>query len=302
MSEGRCVCATRQRPQSRWVEYSGLPLSRSLAFGIGLAALAIAAGLNTPALAASATMRGEAMPAGFGRVSLAFDEPIQTRIRVANGVLIVAFGGPVRVDIAHITRELPSYVSVARVDPDGRGMRFALTQPYKANLIEAGDKAFIDLLPQTWSGLMPGPPPEAIAELTQRLRVAEAKAKEAARQPPAPPSLLTMRSASLPTLERLIFKAPAETKLASDLADGTLKLVFDKPMNVEADEIRSALPADISLTALDAGKEALSLTLALPKEWQVRTFDDETGLVVDLLRPAKTGALTLPDPDKTAPT
>jgi hypothetical protein len=285
----------RRGSVSRWVEYHGLRLSRSLAFGIGLAALALAAGLETPALAAGANLRGEAMPAGFGRLSLTFDEPIQTRIRVSNGVLIVAFGGQVQVDIARIARELPNYVSVARVDPDGRGMRFALTQPYKANLIEAGDKAFIDLLPQNWSGVMPGPPPEAMAELTERLRLAEARAKEAARQPVAPPALLTMNAASLPTLERLIFKAPAGTKLTSDLSDGTLKLVFDRPMNVEAGAIRSALPSDISLAGFDAGKEALSLTLSLPKDWQVRSFNDETGLVVDLLRPVKQEALSLAD-------
>ncbi len=278
---------------SRWVEYHGLRLSRSFAFGIGLAALALAAGLETPAFAAGANLRGEAMPAGFGRLSLTFDEPIQTRIRVSNGVLIVAFGSQVQVDVARIARELPNYVSVARVDPDGRGMRFALTQSYKANLIEAGDKAFIDLLPQNWSGVMPGPPPEALAELTERLRLAEVRAKDAARQPPAPPATLTMSSASLPTLERLIFKAPAETKLASNLSDGTLKLVFDRPMNVEAAAIRNALPTDIDLTGLDAGKEALSLTLSLPKDWQVRSFDDETGLVVDLLRPVKQEAPSL---------
>lgn len=300
MPEGPRIGAMR-RPAVALGRVLRLPLSRSLAFGIGLAALALAAGLNAPALAASATMRGEAMAAGFGRVSLTFDEAIQTRIRVANGVLIVAFGSPVRVDIARITRELPSYVSVARTDPDGRGMRFALTQPYKANLIEAGDKAFIDLLPQNWAGVMPGPPPEAIAELTERLRVAEAKAREAARQPVAPPAVLTMRSASLPTLERLIFKTPAGTKLASHLSDGTLKLVFDKPMNAEAAEIRNALPADVALSSLDAGKDALSLTLSLPNDWQSRSFNDETGLVVDLLRPVKIGALSLPDIDKPQP-
>lgn len=288
----------RQGPQSRWVEYSGLPLSRSLAFGIGLAALALAAGLDAPALAASATMRGEAMPAGFGRVSLAFDEPTQTRIRVANGVLIVAFGNPVRVDVARLSRELPNYVSVARVDPDGRGMRFALTQAYKANLIEAGDKAFIDLLPQNWAGLMPGPPPEVIAELTERLRIAEARAREAARQPAMPPAVLSMRSVSLPTLDRLIFKAAPGTKLTGDVVEGTLKLVFDKPMTVETSEIRNALPDDITLAGLDSTKDALSLTLSLPKDWQARTFDDETGLVVDLLRPAKLVALSLPDLEK----
>ena len=275
-------------------------LSRSLAFGIGLAALALAAGLETPAFAAGANLRGEAMPAGFGRLSLTFDEPVQTRIRVSNGVLIVAFGNQVQVDVARVARELPNYVSVARVDPDGRGMRFALTQSYKANLIEAGDKAFIDILPQNWSGVMPGPPPEALAELTERLRLAEVRAREAARQPPAPPTVLTMSTASLPTLERLIFKAPAETKLTSDLSNGALKLVFDRPMNVEVAAIRNALPSDIGLAALDAGKEALSLTLSLPKDWQVRSFDDETGLVVDLLRPVKQESLTLADLNKLA--
>ncbi|MEZ2410600.1 flagellar biosynthesis regulator FlbT [Bosea sp. OAE752] len=280
-------------------------LSRSLAFGIGLTALVLAAGLNAPALAASATLRGEAMPAGFGRLSLAFDQPTQTRVRVANGVLIVAFGDPVTVDVAKVARELPNYVSIARIDPDGRGMRFALTQPYKANLIEAGDKAFIDLLPQNWTGLLPGPPPEVIAELTQRLRLAEARAREASRQPPAPAAMLSMRSASLPTLERLIFKAPAGTAMASDLSDGKLKLTFDRAMNADEAALRTALPEGIALAALDAGKERLSLTLALPPDWQARSFDDETGLVVDLLRPAKPSALslaslqTLPEPAAT---
>ncbi len=143
------------------------------------------------------------MAAGFGRLSLAFDEPTQPhqpRERRAHRRLRT----PVQVDTAKIARELPSYISVARVDPDGRGMRLALTQTYKANLIEAGDKAFIDLLPESWKGVLPGPPPEAIAELTERLRLAEVRAREASRRQ-APPSPLTLTTASLPTLERLIF-------------------------------------------------------------------------------------------------
>ena len=284
---------------SRWVECSGLRLSRSFAFGIGLAALALAAGLDAPALAASATVRGEAMPAGFGRLSLAFEEPVKTRINVSNGVLIVGFGSPVQVDLAKVARELPNYISVARLDPDGRGMRFALTQGYQANLIEAGDKAFIDILPQSWTGVMPGPPADALAALTERLRLAEAKAKEAARNPQ--PAVLTLRSATLPTLERLIFQAPPETKLTNTLSEGTLKLSFDRPMNVEAPAIRSALPDHVKLAGLDSGKESVGLTLTIPKDWQVRSFNDETGLVVDLLRPATANALSLADLEKQQP-
>lgn len=289
----------RRGPVSRWVECSGLRLSRSFAFGIGLAALALAAGLDAPALAASATLRGEAMPAGFGRLSLAFEEPVKTRINVSNGVLIVGFGSPVQVDLAKIARELPNYISVARLDPDGRGMRFALTQGYKANLIEAGDRAFIDILPQSWSGVLPGPPTDALAALTERLRQAEARAKEAARNPQ--PAVLTLRSASLPTLERLIFQAPPETRLTSSLSEGTLKLGFDRAMNVEAHAIRSALPDHVKLTGLDAGNESVGLTLTIPKDWQARSFNDETGLVVDLLRPAPAGALSLADLEKQQP-
>ncbi|MCU4180584.1 hypothetical protein [Bosea sp. BH3] len=274
-------------------------LSRSFAFGIGLAALALAAGLDAPALAAGATVRGEAMPAGFGRLSLAFEGPVQTRILTSNGVLIVSFGTPVQVDVAKIARELPNYVSVARVDPDGRGMRFALTQPYKANLIEAGDRAFIDLLPQSWTGVMPGPPADALAALTERLRQAEAKARQAARDPL--PAMLGLRAASLPTLERLIFQAPPGTKLTTALSDGALKLGFDRAMNVEAPAIRSALPEQVKLAALDSGTDKVGLTLTIPKDWQVRSFNDETGLVVDLLRPATANALSLADLEKLQP-
>jgi tetratricopeptide (TPR) repeat protein len=278
---------------SRSVECPGLRLPRSLAFGIGLAALAAAAGLDAPALAASATLRGQAMPAGFGRLSLVFDEPTPIRIRVSNGVLVVAFGDNVRVDVAKIASELPEYVSIARIDPDGRGMRFALAKPYRANLIEAGDKAFIDLLPEKWAGVLPGPPPEVIAELAERLRLAEMRAREAMRRPPEPPRPLMLRSASLPTLERLIFQTPPETALTSDLAEGTLKLGFDRPMTVDAAALRAALPTGVSLTSHDAGKVATNLVLTVPKDWLARSFRDDDGLTVDLLRPGPPPALSL---------
>lgn len=237
------------------------------------------------------------MAAGFGRLSLAFDEPTQTRISLANGVLIVAFGTPVQVDTAKIARELPSYISVARVDPDGRGMRLALTQTYKANLIEAGDKAFIDLLPESWKGVLPGPPPEAIAELTERLRLAEVRAREASRRQ-VPPSPLTLTTASLPTLERLIFNTPAGTALKSARDGTTLTLTFDKPMTADAAALRSSLPKGFGLIGAEPSKDGLKLTLSVPADWQVRDFSDETGLVVDLLKPAKPPAAGLTDLEK----
>ncbi|WP_376986787.1 hypothetical protein [Bosea sp. R86505] len=281
-------------------------LPRSLAFGIGLTALAAAAGLGAPALAANATLRGDVMQPGFGRLSLTFDEPTPTRIRVSNGVLVVAFGTSVKVDVARIARELPAYVSIARVDPDGRGLRLALTRPYRANLIEAGERAFIDLLPENWQGLMPGPPPEVLAEISERLRVAEAKAREAARAALQSRKALGLSSASLPTLERLIFDVTPETTLKPELADGELKLTFDRPMTVDPAAIRNALPDGVGLRNHETTADATKLALKVPKDWKVRSFRDEDGLLLDLLKPAPPPAATLaqpagPDPEP-APT
>jgi tetratricopeptide (TPR) repeat protein len=274
-------------------EFPGLRVPRSLGFGIGLAALALGAGLGAPAFAASATLRGEPMAPGFGRIALSFDETTPTRIRVANGVLSVAFAGPVSVDVSKIAKELPDYISVARVDPDRRGMRFALARPYRANLIEAGDKAFIDILPENWTGLMPGPPPEVIAQLAERLRLAEARVQAAGRQPPAPRRPLMLRAATLPTLERLLFQTPPETALTPALADGTLTLSFDTPMTIEAGAIRASLPDGVSLLSSAMEEHATKLVLGLPADWRVRSFRDEDGLVLDLLRPAKSDAATV---------
>jgi tetratricopeptide (TPR) repeat protein len=284
-------CARRRRVALR--EFSGLRVPRSLAFGIGLAALAIAADLRSPALAASATLQGQAMPPGFGRLQLNFDEPVVTRIRVANGVLVVAFGSPVTVDVAKIAKELPDYISVSRVDPDRRGMRFALAKPYRANLIETADKAFIDLLPENWRGLLPGPPPEVLAEMNQRLRLAEARARDAARQPAAPLKALGLRSAKLPTLERLIFQTPSETTLKPELSDGALSLTFDQPMTVDAGALRRSLPDGVTLVSNATENGATKLALTIPKDWQIRSFRDDDGLTLDLLRPAKPDALSL---------
>lgn len=294
MTDGQAVRASRRAPvRVALREFPGLRVPRSIAVGIGLAALAIGAGLSGPALAASATLRGQAMPPGFGRLALSFTETTPTRIRLANGVLVVAFAGPVTIDVGKIAKELPDYISVARVDPDGRGMRFALSKPYRANLIEAGDKAFIDLLPESWTGLLPGPPPEVIAELAERLRNAEARAKEVARQPQVTRKTLGLRSAKLPTLERLIFQTPAETTLTPQLTDGALALTFDQPMTVDAGAIRRALPEGVTLVSQETTENRTQLTLAIPKDWQLRHFKDDEGLMLDLLRPAKPGGVTL---------
>lgn len=268
---------------------------RSLSFGIGLAALSLAAGFAAPATAATATLRGEAMRAGFGRIAFAFDEPVTTRVRVANGVVVIGFSQPVKLDPSKLAAELPSYVSVIRVDPDSRGLRLALARPYRANLLEAGDKAFIDLLPENWTGQLPGLPPEVLAELTQRLRLAEARARDISRMPAPAPKPLGFRAARLPTLDRLMFSAPPEALLTPSLDDGKLTLSFDQPLAVTPSEIRSLLPADFTLEQATIGGDRTQLVFSVPKDRQLRSFRDEAGWTVDLPYPGAATPLSLAD-------
>lgn len=245
------------------------------------------------------------MPGGFGRLSLSFDEPVPMRARVSNGVLVVAFGGSVKVDVEKIARELPEYISIARVDPDGRGMRFGLARPYRANVIEAGDKAFIDLLPANWRGVLPGPPQEVVAALAERLRLAEARAREAAGRPPEKPPALTLRSASLPTADRLLFEAPAGTALKTEAVDGMLRLDFDRALTLDPPALRQALPEGVTLVSQENGDDATSLILSVPKDSRIRNFRDDDGLVVDLVRPEKPNqpaAVSLQQPPQAPPT
>ncbi len=67
----------------------------------------------------------------------------------------------------------PDYISAARRDPDGTAIRIALTRKVKINTIAAAERLYVDLLPDTWKGIMPGLPQEVIDELARRAREAE---------------------------------------------------------------------------------------------------------------------------------
>ncbi len=69
-------------------------------------------------------------------------------------------------------------------------------------------------------------------------------------------------------------------------------------MTADAAALRASLPKGFGLIGAEPGKDGLKLTLSIPADWQVRDFSDETGLVVDLLKPAKPPTTGLTDLEK----
>ncbi|MEG9525424.1 MAG: hypothetical protein MIL41_06575, partial [Hyphomicrobiales bacterium] len=110
---------------------------------------------------------------GYGRIVLNFDKPVSVKAKLAGGVLLVGYGERVAQGPEHLADEMPAYVSSVRRDPDGTGLRVALQRPYRINVQSAGERVFVDLLPEGWSGLPPPLPPEVVAELARRARVSE---------------------------------------------------------------------------------------------------------------------------------
>ncbi|MBK3424167.1 hypothetical protein HPY25_19975, partial [Methylobacterium sp. IIF4SW-B5] len=137
------------------------------------------AGASAAAAAQLTAIQGSEQK-NFGRIALTFDQGVKVTAKVVGGVLVVGFREPVTGQRDRLASEMPAYVAQVRRDPDGSGLRVALQAPYKVNVLEAGERVFIDLLPEGWSGLPPSLPPDVLADLTRRAEELSARLRREA--------------------------------------------------------------------------------------------------------------------------
>ena len=115
---------------------------------------------------------------GFARLVFVLAEEVEAQVRVANGILTINFQRPVEVAVDRLNATAGGYIAAARRDPDGKAVRIALARKVTVNFMAAGERLFVDLLPETWSGLPPGLPREVIEELARRAHDAERKVRQ----------------------------------------------------------------------------------------------------------------------------
>jgi tetratricopeptide (TPR) repeat protein len=263
----------------------------------GAAALAVVflvslSGLS--ALAADLKVRGIDM-GRFGRIALEFDKATKIAARSSNGVLVVAFAEPVKKRVERLDSELPAYVSVVRHDPDGTGMRLALTAPYRINVLEAGEKIFIDLLPENWTGMLPGLPPEVVAELARRAEEAEARVKqEALRKKSEGARLVKARVASLPTLTRIVFEPPDVVPVRFSVKGAEASIVFDDKLLLDQAQIAGQLAPAVRTFAVEEGRDDLQIRLVLESGYEARGFREDEAFVLDISKPQSAAAPMVP--------
>ena len=118
-----------------------------------------------PAPAGAAPIKGSVAVStkdGYARFVFTLAEEANADIKLTNGILIIAFRQAVDISVDRIPLGAPSYVGAARADPDGNAVRLALNRKVAVNTMAAGDKLFVDLLPEGWTGLPPGLPQEVV--------------------------------------------------------------------------------------------------------------------------------------------
>ncbi len=270
--------------------------------GLAAAALLCFAGFAAPGSAdddpVKATLAATVND-GYARLVFDMNEYDDASVRVANNVLVITFKRPIDVSVDRLATQIPDYVGAARRDPDGKGIRVALSQQVKVNATPAAEKLFIDLLPASWSGQPPSLPPEVIADLARRAREAdrlERKDRQAVAQQRATAEPVRVHVATQPTFTRYIFAIPANTSVSNDRVKERLTLTFDAPIKFDLADVVAALPRAIGGIDTELRDDTALVRFNFLANVDVRTFRDDGSYVLDVV-----GADNKPDEASTSP-
>ena len=220
---------------------------------------------------------------GYARLAFRFEKEVPATIQIAFPIMLVTFKKPVAISVDRLNAGAPDYISAARLDPDGTAIRIALTHKVKFNSIAAAERLYVDLLPETWSGIMPGLPQEVIEELANRALAAERQLRHqrltAKSQKPA---TIRVKVASQPTFTRYVFTLPDAANVVPERADGKLTLEFDQAIKWDLSDAKAAMPPTLASIDADVDYDSVAVTFVLKGTPQVRTFREDRSIVVDV--------------------
>jgi tetratricopeptide (TPR) repeat protein len=262
------------------------------------AALAYLA-FSFPALAADA-VRAEATisaSGGYARLVVKFAEDVSSEVLTAGSIIVIKFERPVDVSAEGLAESVPDYIGSVRRDPDGSAIRLSLLRRVTVNTMTAGERLFIDLLPDSWKGPPPALPSEVIRELSERARAAERELRqqralsEAKKRAP-----VRVRASVQPTFVRFVFEMQDGVGISSVLNEQKLKLVFSKALTFDLADAKISLPPNVAgITQKIEGDTAL-VELVMMGDVDVHSFREDKNYIIDVAyqQPDKDKAQVLP--------
>ena len=230
-----------------------------------LAALAVT-GLTSPAWAVADAVKGEATfsaSGGYARLVLKLAEDVNSEVTTAGSIIVIRFARPVDIAVDRLAESVPDYVSSARRDPDGSAIRLSLARRATINTMTAGERIFVDFLPDSWSGPPPSLPIEVVRELAERARAAERalrlqRAEAVAKKRPP----IRVRALVQPTFVRFVFEMPDGVGVSSVLNDGKLTLAFGGTLNFDLADAKIAAPPNVASISQRVEGDSTSVDIA----------------------------------------
>lgn len=224
---------------------------------------------------------------GYGRIVLTFKDrtllPIYDAV-ITGGVLRISFEDPIDINVDDVPLDLGNYVTIARRDPDGSAIRFALKNQFQINTLEAGEKLFVDILPLDWQGLPPGLPDDVVRDLAKRAEEAmrKVRALEQARLKAQEGPEVTLHVGEHPTFTRLVFDWSIKFDTAFVRENDIIKVTFNHPAQLDIAHLRAHLPQGVidATSFLDQGK--LKFLMRVEPSVDIRAFREEQTYVIDV--------------------
>ncbi len=174
-----------------------------------------------------------------------------------------------------------SCVGAARRDPDGAAVA-ALIRKVTVNTMAAGEKLFVDLLPEDWTGLPPSLPQEVIEELARRARDAEKRrASRSPKQRALPP--VRVRVGMQPTFTRYTFALPELINVSTKRADDQMAFTFEAPIKFDLADVQAVLPPTVAGIEAQSGHDNITLRFEFVGKVDVRTFREDSNYFVDVV-------------------
>ena len=274
-----------------------------------LAAGLILATATAPARAQNEPVKGEATlsaAGGFARLTIKLAEDVNSQVTAAGSIVVIRFRRPVEIPVGRLSDAVPDYISSARADPDGAAIRLSLARKVTVNTMTAGERVFVDFLPDNWSGAPPGLPQEVVRELSERARAAERALRlqranaEAKKRAP-----VRVRASVQPTFVRFVFEMPDGIGVSSVLNEQKLTLLFNAPLTFDLADAKVAAPPNVASINQKIDGASSTVEAELIGDVDVRSFREDKNYVVDVAFQAEKPQIGAPRasaaPAQTAP-
>jgi tetratricopeptide (TPR) repeat protein len=251
------------------------------AIALALAALTFSA----PARAAEPVKAEATLSAGggFARLVVKFAEDVGSEVVTAGSIIVIRFERPVDVSVDQVADAVPSYIGSARRDPDGAAIRLSLSRKVTVNTMTAGERLFVDFLPDSWTGPPPNLPQEVVRELADRARAAERELRqqkaiaEAKKRPP-----IRVRASVQPTFVRFVFEMPDGIGVSSVLNEQKLKLLFSKALTFDLADAKLSAPPNVASITQKIEGESATVELTMLGDVDVHSFREDKNYVIDV--------------------